>query len=266
MAHEQYKELMAAQALSALDHDEAQALESHLATCAECRSEMDEWQNTASWLALNAPQLEPSPRVREKILLRIKTEPAPAKRSSGTVVEMPVRTRQVASTTQRWGAIAAMLLFAALLLPLLLLWRQNGAYNSQVAEISRQLAETKQQLASAEEKVSIVSSPGARITELGGTDVAPAARGTVAYDQSGRAVLFTKDLPPPPSGKAYQLWFITGGKPMPGKVFKTTAAGEGTLSDRIPTQALNASIFAVTLEPEAGVTQPTGQIYLKSGS
>jgi hypothetical protein len=38
------------------------------------------------------------------------------------------------------------------------------------------------------------------------------------------------------------------------------------MNDQIPREALNASAFAITMEPESGVDKPTGEIYLKSGS
>ncbi len=104
------------------------------------------------------------------------------------------------------------------------------------------------------------------MSKLAGTKMMPDAHAMLAYDKNGRAVLMAKGLPPAPKGKAYQLWFIAGGKPMPGKVFRTDASGEGTLSDQIPTEALNAAVFAVTMEPESGVPAPTGAIYLSSGS
>ena len=88
----------------------------------------------------------------------------------------------------------------------------------------------------------------------------------VAYDKNGRAILMAKNLPAPPAGKAYQLWFIAGGKPMPGKVFTTDASGAGTLTDSMPSAAMNSPIFAITLEPENGVQAPTGAIYLSSKS
>ncbi len=73
-------------------------------------------------------------------------------------------------------------------------------------------------------------------------------------------------MPPPPAGKAYQLWFLAGGKALPGKVFSTDASGAGTLSDQLPAEALKAVGFAITLEPESGVQSPTLPIYLSSGS
>ena len=75
-----------------------------------------------------------------------------------------------------------------------------------------------------------------------------------------------KGLPLAPSGKAYQLWFIAGGQPIPGKVFSAAASGYGALYDQIPSVAFNNAVFAITLEPESGVRAPTGAIYLRSGS
>ena len=63
MVHEDYKEMIPARALSALDTAEAQALNEHLKNCAECRKELHEWQTTAAALALGSNPAEPSPRV-----------------------------------------------------------------------------------------------------------------------------------------------------------------------------------------------------------
>jgi anti-sigma factor RsiW len=75
MAHEEYQELMTAQALSALDSAEADRLERHLEGCPECRAAMEEWQKTSAWLAMDAPLREPSREVRTRILEQIRSEP-----------------------------------------------------------------------------------------------------------------------------------------------------------------------------------------------
>ena len=51
MVHEDYKEMIPARALSALDAAEARALNDHLSDCAECRMEFEEWEATAAALA-----------------------------------------------------------------------------------------------------------------------------------------------------------------------------------------------------------------------
>ena len=263
MAHEEYQELMTAQALSALDAAEADRLERHLESCPECRASMEEWRKTSAWLAMDAPLREPSREVRSRILKAIKSEPQePTKKAK--VVQMSER-RDNRSTPQRWGAIAAALLILALGISLFLVWRENRRVKNELAQLSKQIQESQREAAREREVLAILSSPGARVAELAGTSVAPSARGMVAYDQSGRAVVMTKSLPTPPAGKAYQLWFIAGGPPIPGKVFKTDSTGEAMMNDQIPREAVNSSVFAITLEPETGVEKPTGEIYLKSG-
>jgi anti-sigma-K factor RskA len=264
MAHEEYQELMTAQALSALDESDAGRLELHLASCPECRAAMEEWEKTSAWLAMDAPLREPSREVRTRILNQIKSDPGqPAKKTK--VIQMPER-RGTRSTLQRWGSIAAALMILALGIALIFVLRENRRAKNERDQLAQQIQESQQKLARQREVLTILSSSGARVAELAGTGVAPSARGMVAYDQNGRAVLMTKSLPAPPAGKAYQLWFIFGGSPMPGKVFKTDSSGEAMMSDQIPREALNASVFAITLEPETGVAKPTGEIYLKSGS
>ena len=66
MVHEEYKEMISARALSALDAAEAQVLNEHLENCAECRKELEDWQATAATLAITADPVEPSPAVRER--------------------------------------------------------------------------------------------------------------------------------------------------------------------------------------------------------
>jgi anti-sigma factor RsiW len=74
MVHEEYKEMIPARALSALDTAEAQALNEHLENCAECQKELEEWQATAAALALTPNAVEPSPAVRERILGEVRKD------------------------------------------------------------------------------------------------------------------------------------------------------------------------------------------------
>ena len=69
-------------------------------------------------------------------------------------------------------------------------------------------------------------------------------------------------LPPMPSGKTYQLWFIVDGRPVSGGIFNADRTGRGFLRAQVPLSALKASTFAVTLEPAGGTSAPTGDKYL----
>jgi len=72
-------------------------------------------------------------------------------------------------------------------------------------------------------------------------------------------------LPDVPQGKAYQLWFIVGNKPpVPGRTFVPDSSGNAVLKEEMPREAVDANVFAITVEPEAGSSAPTSPIYLRS--
>ena len=242
MAHEDYKEMLPAHALSALDASEAQALNEHLAECAECRQDLANWEKTASALALDAKPMEPSPEVRQRIMNAVRAE------KDGRVVPFASPRRNVWTSFGSLGAIAAIILFVALIIGIVVLWQQNRALR-QENQLARLLAE-----------------PGSRLTELKGTPQATGAVAKLAYDKNGRALLVANGLPPAPQGKEYQLWYIVGrNPPVPGKTFAPDNVGRGTLDDQVPKQALDSAVFAITLEPAGGSQAPTSPIYLSSG-
>ena len=243
MVHDDYKEMIPARALSALDAAEELALNEHLENCSECRTELEQWQATAAALSLAPDPAEPSPEVRQRILSEVRKDLS----SAPEVVPFRSAPRNIWSSFGTLGAIAAVVLFAALAIGLAVLWRQN------------------QRLEREREFVELVNTPGARVVELRGTD--PELSGTVklAFDRTGRLVLMASKLPSVPQGKAYQLWFIVGNKPpVPGKTFVPDSGGNAVLKAEMPADAINANVFALTVEPASGSTAPTNPIYLRS--
>ena len=246
MVHEEYKEMIPARALSALDAAEAHALNEHLENCAECRKELEEWQATAATLALTADSVEPSPAFRERILSEVRKDLA-----SPQVLPFRSTPRNIWSSFGSLGAMAAVVLLTALIVGLIVLWQQNGRMREELA-LSKQFVE-------------LVTTPGARVSELKGIDLGAGATASLAYDQNGHAMLMANKLPQPPQGKAYQLWFIVGkNPPMPGKTFSPDNTGKGMLKEQMPREAINSAIFAITMEPESGSSAPTSPIYLRS--
>ncbi len=246
MVHDDYKEMIPARALSALDAAEARALNEHLDNCSECRKELEEWEATAAALAVTADPAEPSPKVREQILKKIRND-----RATADVISFRSTQRNLWSAFGSLGAIAAVVLLSVLLIGLAVQWRQNRVM--------------KEELTRSREFLELVTTPGAKVTDLKGMDLAAGATAKLVYDQSGHAMLMADKLPNVPQGKAYQLWFIVGkNPPMPGKTFVPNKQGRGMLTDQMPEAAVGAAIFAITMEPAEGVAAPTGPIYLRS--
>jgi anti-sigma-K factor RskA len=77
-------------------------------------------------------------------------------------------------------------------------------------------------------------------------------------------MLLAYNLPAPPAGKEYQLWYISDGKPLPGGVFRTDAKGNGELKGIVSPEGRAAGVFAVTLEPQGGGSAPTSAPILLS--
>jgi anti-sigma-K factor RskA len=264
MVNEDYKEMITAHALSALDRNDADVLSKHLSECSECRTELSDWETTAASLALSADPVAPSPQVRERILGAIRQETNAD--SGARVLPFAAAPRNIWTSFGSLGAIAAVVLFAALIVSVVVLWRQNRATQAEVTRLASQLKSAQDELERSSEFVKLVSTPGARVTELAGTDQATGATAKLAYDKAGRAMLVANGLPRAPAGKEYQLWFIVGNRPpLPGKSFAPDDTGSRTLKDQVPPAAIDSAVFAITLEPAGGVTAPTGAIYLRSG-
>lgn len=274
MTHEDYKELLTAHALTALDAADVSALNTHLEGCTDCRSEMNAWEDTAAFLTLDAKPLEPSANLREQIIASVRaadraetlTTDRPPVSASGASSVLAFEPRRTWTSVQSFGAIAATLVFVGLIVSLVVLWQQNRATQNEVVRLSTELRQAQVRLDHERAVVRLMTSPGAHLAKLAGTKMAPGAHAMLAYDKSGHAMLMARGLPAAPKGMAYQLWYIKDNQKMPGKVFTTDAAGNGILEDEVPSVARDAAVFAITLEPESGVQVPTGSIYLVSAS
>jgi anti-sigma-K factor RskA len=247
MVHQDYKEMIPARALSALDIEEARAFNDHLSDCEECRRELQEWEATAAAIAVSANPMEPSPKVRERILSEIRND------SNAEVIPFRSATRNIWTSFGSLGAIAAVILVTALIAGLVVLWRQYSA-----AQI---------ELARSNEFLELATTPGAKVMRLDGINLGSGATAKLTYDKNGRAMLMAEKLPNVPEGKAYQLWFIVGkNPPMPGKTFVPDETGKGMLNDQMPATAIEAPVFAITMEPVGGSDAPTSPIYLRSSA
>ena len=269
MVHEEYKELLAARAMLLLDSSDDAVLNEHLLQCPACRTDLKELEETSALLSYTAPPMEPSSDLRERILTEIRSSRRintveRSRNQESQVLPFAAPRKNVWSSIGSLGAIAAAILFVALLASVVLLWRENRAAKSQLERLKEQIKVTQDQLAKEQELVAFMTSPGSRMTELTGTSAAPSAYARLTRDTAGRAMLMTTGLPKAPEGKGYQLWFIVGSKPMPGRVFNTDDAGSGLLRDQVPDAALEKAVFAVTMESRAGSESPTSPILLVS--
>lgn len=240
MTHDELRELLPLAAFDSLESPDRRALEAHLASCSTCPAELAALSETVGWIGVSVAPVAPPPGLRDRIFERALPRPRGSRRSVS-------RTLGTAAGLAAAAAIVALGMYA---------WG-----------VASRLGAVKSQLVVERDTAAFLASPDTAIIVLAGTEDAPKARLKLAYDRrTGRALLFGFDLPPAPEGKGYQLWFITGGKPLPGRVFEPDATGRGWWSDEVPPEGRGASVFAVTVEPASGVPAPTGPMVLKSVS
>lgn len=251
MTHDEFRDLCPVHAIGALDAEERGALESHLEECAECRRLVAEHSEAAAGLAVALPPITPSPE------LRLRIQDAVSGRSAGPRLVPRGSTPGWAVPAAAAAALLAGVWFGTKL--------EEGNSRKEIAQVRDKLADAKSKLDSmqAEALAEKKFMPNAAMGELAGVGGA-ASLGRVFW-QGDEFHIMAANLPAPPSGKGYQVWAIVEGmKPMPGAVFTPDKdgllKGAQTIAGVPPGQAVK---FAVTLEPIAGVLQPTGPMVLE---
>ena len=222
-------ELSAAYALDALDRDERERYEAHLASCEDCRSELAMLSETTGVLAWGVESPAPPSALRERIL-------AAAASERENVVPLRARQRRVVRSL---GAIAAVAACAAV------------GFGVWAATLSHSLDRQRSALSAERRAVQIYLDPSSTKVALRGHS------GTVAVDPTGQAVLVVRRLPPAPVGKVYEAWVIPpGSKPLRAGIFE----GGGSMTMvRLEEDVPTGSVVATTTERRGGVDAPTSQ-------
>lgn len=98
---------------------------------------------------------------------------------------------------------------------------------------------------------------------VAGTDVQPRASGELlVWDEGRTAVFIATALEALPPEQTYQLWLIGESGPVSEGVFTINDNGIGLLEVTAETAVFNYTNIGVSIEPEGGSPQPTGDIVM----
>lgn len=248
-ACEHVVELIPAYALNCLDPGEAEVVARHLDGCEDCRAEAAAYMAVVDLLPLAAPEIEPSPALKERLMARVESSPSPAPPVAAPPAVAPPAAAEPAtrpswrhSTIEsirnwlsgpRWQP-AALLVIALLVVSNILLWRQLNQPRG--------------------------SSTGWQRVALSETEVAPGAVGIIYISRDGRAgTLIVDGLPQLNPEQQYQLWLIRDGQRASGGVFSVDEGGYSSLAVDSPQPLGDYNAFGVTVEPAGGSPGPTGE-------
>lgn len=105
---------------------------------------------------------------------------------------------------------------------------------------------------------------GAITVSLKGTNAQPQAQGQlIANPNSQSAVLVVTGLPPLEAGKTYQVWLIANA-PISAGLLTVDANGQGVLIVTSTESIGSFKSLGISVEPEGGSSQPTGDIVVLS--
>ncbi len=286
MTHDELKALLPLAALDRLDADESAALREHLAGCRECEAELREFEHAVAMMALAVDAPSSADRITRKLEARLGTLPPVA--AKGAPDRKPNRSVEPATRSSSRSIATRLSIAAAVVLAVYgavvtsRLSNLQSAYDAranQLTYLQNRFTTLENDAQVAEQKIDALSkvlservrledvldAPDLEVTRLGPLPPAPGAHAVViASKSSGRAVLRATGLETPPSGKTYELWWITKQKgPVPAGTFSAETGNEVIAKVDPPPTGEHVMLTAVTLEPVGGVPKPTGAMYLK---
>lgn len=227
-------------AMGVLEDPERSEIQDHLERhCNTCVPGVSRARELTALIGTSAPPAEPPARLRRRVLAAVGAE---------------TPSRSI------WPAVWAALAAAGIIAAIFLAGRERRV-SAELARVQSQLqqqaAQQSRDLARLNEALAILNEPEARQVVFG-TGAPQPPRGRVFVDRRRGVLLVASNLPPAPAGKAYEMWVIPkGGKPVPAGLFQSAADGTALHVLSGPVDIARTGAVAVTLEPAAGVPQPT---------
>ena len=251
--------------LDRLPAAEARAVEAMAAEHSEVRAEIDSIEQALEQLA-QALAPDVSPEVLDSLLEHPDvTAPRPVERTEATGGDGAQVPKLVNEKAVRGGSnLLTWLLVGLAVLGLAAaayFWNQQRRQSDDLDDLQLRYDElelnclgTTDTLRLNTEMIDYLTDPATRDVFLNGTDNAPEYFAMVFYNpESQRTIFRGNNLPPPPTGKQYQLWAIDAGGPKSLGVLDLGLPGDTLLEvDYVPQTAT----FAVTLEDLGGKPQP----------
>ena len=251
-------------ALGALEGDEKLAIESHVAQCVECSDKLSEARGRIAMLSLAAPRIEPSPAVKQRLLAQLRADGEGDARTR----TVPVTSRALQSRGRApefftgWRIAILVPALALLVIATAWLWNQNRLLNREVAHLGDMVKTQQRGLIAMRQTVDFMESHDTITVALAPQPGQPQGAAHVMYNTIMGMLMYEGQIAAAPAAKSYELWVIpTNGKPINAGVFNPITGRADHWMMKMPS-GVEPKMFAVTLEPQGGMPQPTGPMVL----
>jgi anti-sigma-K factor RskA len=283
----EYRELVGAYVLGALDGDERAAVEAHLAQPGAhegCAAALADARRAFDALGAALAPLAPEPGTWAAIEAQIGKAPAPGASAPAAVPPPRPSARRFVARALPWVLLAAAVL--AILWTRSELERERGGREralvvsraiehdrdeqkvaAAIATAARvrcaaELDAVSAQLALQQQAVAMLQLPATRVVAFAAKiDTGGGGATAIVNMEQKRAMILAHGMPRP-AGKDFELWVIRGDEKIAAGLMRASDSGELLVEIDPKLLAQGADALAVTLEPEGGGATPRGDLVL----
>lgn len=259
------EELLPFYALDALTDEERELVESYLAEHPEAREQMNDLHSGVSALPYGISPVEPPRQVKESLMARVNADAQARARSSARASQQssPPLLRLIKGEN-------ILRTFTLGIATLAIVW--VIILNTKISQLQNEISGLHDTLAAQSNSLEQIianlpqSPPSNVITvSLKGTDVQPDAHGQLIADPKEQsAVLVISGLPKLEANRTYQVWLISGGGPVSAGLLSIDENGQGVVIVTSEEAISSFKSLAISVEPDGGSPQPTGDIVVSS--
>ncbi|MFH7030849.1 MAG: anti-sigma factor domain-containing protein [Heteroscytonema crispum UTEX LB 1556] len=135
-------------------------------------------------------------------------------------------------------------------------------HQQELGSMHSQMAADKTNLSRYQKAIALLNQPNNRLLKLKGMSPSSPSSGSLVIAPNSQVALLTlQNLPPLAEGKVYRMWAFVNGQKVDCATFKPDSEGKVMLKMPLDNWESTTSV-AVTIEPEAAITQPTGEMVM----
>lgn len=243
-------------ALGALEGNEKQAIETHVAACPQCAAKLAEARGRVAMLSFAAPRVDPSARAKTELLARVRAEKDAAAR--GQAPRTALSPAGAGILGRWWGAVWAPI-GVALVIATVFLWNQNERLNQELANLHQTVVQQQKNLEDERHAADLLAAHDTIVLSLAPmTDMPKDSMARVTYNEHMGMLMYDGNLAPAPAHMSYQLWLVPmKGDPINAGVFNPKPGQTEHWMMQLPS-GVTPKAFAITIEPAGGMPHPTG--------
>ena len=232
-AHESIRELLAIYALDALEGDEVERVDAHVAGCVACREELDQHRAVAALLGAQTVEAD----VPDSLWQRVRTEVSP--------------TAPTALRPRRLPLLLTAGVAAAMLALVVIQTARLSTAETELVAMQERLEQVETAIAAGDWSAAAdiaASMPAARAVALTGE-----AETEIVLLPDGTGFVTHSSLDDLPTGRTYQLWIVQRGEVVSAGLLRDGEVGSAFRYDPATLEGL-----VVTAEDAAGVVVSDG--------